>query len=121
MIFFYIEFHNLFDISMSYFLFFFRRQPMTDVDCTGLDQGQVLAALYNNSTDQGMGFIHADMKHIMTKQEADVLLEKEKHFDYLYGRVMHIDFCGYPTLSSYLYDKDVGGGAMQNVVNGLKK
>ena len=71
----------------------------------------MLAALYNASKPQGMGFMHYDSKP-MTRQEAEALLEKATYFDYLKGRVMKVDLSG-DELDPRLYDRDNGQGAAE--------
>lgn len=75
----------------------------------GLDKATILAALYNRSRPQGMGFFHADSA-VMTRDEAADLLRQSTHFDYLRGRVMKIDLSG-ESLRTGLYDRDLGIGA----------
>jgi len=81
----------------------------------GLDKAKVLAALYNASTPQGMGFLQYDPGP-MTVSEARELLEKHRYFDYLKGRVMKIDLSG-DLLDPYLYDRDNGEGAAQRAID----
>lgn len=59
------------------------------IDIQGLDRADLLAALYNASKPQGMGFIHFNPAP-MTRLEAAALLDHGHHFDYLRGRVMKI-------------------------------
>ena len=75
----------------------------------GLNKAEVLAALYNASTPQGMGFLQYDPAP-MTVDEATSLLEQRTYFDYLKGRVMKIDLGG-EELDPRLYDRDNGNGA----------
>ena len=69
----------------------------------------MLAALYNASKPQGMGFVHYDPKP-MTRQEAEALLEQGTYFDYLKGRVMKVKLSG-DELNEWGYDRDNGQGA----------
>lgn len=75
----------------------------------GLDKADVLAALYNASKPQGMGFLHFDPSP-MTTEEARVLLARTTYFDYLKGRVMKVDLSG-EEFSPWGYDRDLGEGA----------
>jgi hypothetical protein len=43
---------------------------METIDISKLDKAEVLAALYNNSRQQGMGFMHSRGAAGMTKEEA---------------------------------------------------
>lgn len=90
------------------------------IDCTGLDKAEVLAGLYNRSSPLGMGIYQA-RSGIMTKKEAEKLLEERDDFDYLYGRPVKTDFSNYPILRENMYDRDQGEGAMQRVIDSLKK
>ena len=49
------------------------------------NKAEILAALYNNSKIQGMGFLQAK-PGLMTTEEAAELLKTETYFDYLYGK-----------------------------------
>lgn len=80
-------------------------------------QGQtakVLAALYNGSKAQGLGFVQFDSKP-MTEAEAATILTRQEHFDYLKGRVMKVDLSG-DSFDPRLYDRDVGEGAAARLV-----
>lgn len=88
------------------------------ISLVGLDKAAVLAALYNASKPQGMGFMHYDPKP-MTTEEAAALLKQTTRFDYLQGRVMKIDLSG-GTLDPWGYDRDNGRGAVQRVIDNLK-
>lgn len=92
---------------------------MCVIDLTGLDKAVVLAALYNASRPQGMGFLHYDPTP-MTTEEAHNLLEGSTYFDYLKGRVMKIDLSG-NTLAPGLYDRDNGDGAAVRAIASLRQ
>jgi hypothetical protein len=82
----------------------------------GLKKEAVLAALYNASKLQGMGFLHYNPKP-MTEAEAAELLkryEANPYFDYLYGRVMKIEISG-DELDTGLYNRDNGIDAAEKV------
>ena len=87
------------------------------IDVSDLNKADVLAALYNASRPQGMGFLQFD-KAEMTRPEAEVLLAKTKYFDYLHGRVMKITI--EDELDPRLYDRDNGQGAVQRVIDALR-
>ena len=84
----------------------------------GLNKAKVLAALYNASTPQGMGFLQYDPTP-MTVDEAVSLLEQETYFDYLKGRIMKIDLSG-DELNPWGYDRDNGNGAAALVIEALR-
>jgi hypothetical protein len=87
------------------------------INIKGANKAAVLAALYNNSRPQGMGFMHAKAEP-MTEKMAAKLLEQDTYFDYLQGRVMKVDLSG-DTLEERLYDRDNGQGAAYEAVKGL--
>lgn len=89
------------------------------IQLTGLNKADVLAALYNASKPQGMGFLHYDPKP-MTQQEADALLKQITYFDYLKGRVMKVDLSK-DVLDPWGYDRDNGQGAAQKAIEALTR
>lgn len=93
------------------------------IDISKLDKAEVLAALYNNSKQQGMGFIHARGASGMTIEQAHAELEESKKyrfgsFDYLHGRVMKVNISG-DTLDPWGYDRDNGAGAAARALEPL--
>lgn len=107
------------------------------VDISGLEKAGVLAALYNATHAQGMGWLHFTPED-MTKEQAQAILD-ERHeqqadmaakfpgsvnthslfFDYLHGRVMKVDLMG-DTFSPFLYDRDNYEGAAAEVIAKLR-
>ena len=87
------------------------------INISNLSKPQVLAALYNASHAQGLGFWNSDPAP-MSEDEAAKILEQQTDFDYLKGRVMKINLSG-TEFDPYLYDRDCGEGAAQKVVSGL--
>jgi hypothetical protein len=88
------------------------------IDLTGLDKADVLAALYNAWRHQGMGFLQA-RPGAMTRDEAAELLKKQTYFDYLHGKVMKVDLSG-DTLDTWGYDRDLGRGAAARALESLR-
>lgn len=90
------------------------------VSIKGLGKAKVLAALYNASHPQGMGFLQYTPED-MTEQEAQALLDQRGNFsfDYLKGRVMKVDIRS-DELDERLYDRDNGPGAAQRAINSIK-
>lgn len=86
------------------------------IDLKKYDKAEVLAALYNYSKSQGMGFLHLKPED-MSKETAQKLLEDypQKHFDYLSGRIMKVDLSG-DELDPRLYDRDNGEGAAERAI-----
>ncbi len=95
-----------------------------NISIAGLDKADVLAALYNATHTQGMGYLHYDPK-LMTKEKAQIILDGRMaerlslYFDYLKGRVMKVDLSG-DTLAPGLYDRDNYDGAVQAVISALR-
>ena len=89
------------------------------ISIAGLDKAAVLAALYNNSRQQGMGFLHPRGASGMTVEEAREELKAGDYFDYLHGRVMKISLHG-DDLHTGLYNRDNGQGAAERVINNLR-
>lgn len=89
------------------------------IDITGYDKAEVLAALYNASVPLGLGNLHFK-NEVMTVEQARDLLKEQTYFDYLYGRVMKIDLSTNHVRFD-LYNRDLGDGAFQTVLSSLKK
>ena len=90
---------------------------MDIMDITGKNKAKILAALYNASKPQGMGFFHYTPED-MTEEEAAALLEDQDYFDYLKGRVMKI-YLGDNELDLRLYNRDNGPGAGEKALEGI--
>lgn len=88
---------------------------MAEIKLQWLDKAVVLAALYNASKPQGMGFFQYDLTPMSVK-EARNLLKRCTNFDYLKGRVMKINLSG-DTLDTWLYDRDNGDGAAKEAID----
>ena len=89
---------------------------MSVISIEGLSKGAVLAALYNGSKIQGLGFLQANDES-MTTEGAEELLSNHTYFDYLYGRVMKIDLLSDLVFESALYDRD---NAAQYIIDVLR-
>lgn len=89
------------------------------MDISHLNKADVLAALYNASKVQGLGFLQA-VSGDMKKEQAENLLEQTTYFDYLQGRVMKVDLSG-NDLNPWLYDRDNGEGAAQRALDLIGK
>ena len=87
------------------------------IDIKSIDKAKLLAALYNASQVQGLGFLHATDTDL-SLEEAQQLLTESTYFDYLHGKVLKIDLAG-DTLDPQLYDRDNGAGAALQVVNSV--
>lgn len=90
------------------------------ISLKGLDKADVLAALYNASRPQGLGFLHYDPEP-MTRDQAQELLDSGyTDFDYLKGRVMKVNLSG-DELRPYAYDRDNGAGAAETAISALRQ
>jgi hypothetical protein len=74
----------------------------------GISKAKVLAALYNASKVQGMGWLQAQEGE-MTEEAAQAIIDDAQnlYFDYLHGRVMKIDLSK-DELNTVLYNRDNG-------------
>lgn len=87
-------------------------------------KAKTLAALYNASRPQGMGFLHATAED-MTEAEAQAILDdgdqrRPAYFDYLKGRVMKVDLSA-DEFEPGLYDRDNGQGAAARAIEGIEE
>jgi len=94
------------------------------IDISKANQAQVLAALYNRSKPQGMGFLHYTPEPMSELEAADTLAEYEvrcgrKYFDYLNGRVMKLNFDKPEDFGVRLYNRDIGEGAAEEVLRAI--
>lgn len=96
-----------------------KNQEEKEVDISGLNKAEVLAALYNRAKPQGMGFIHYTPED-MTIPEAQELLDAgQTYFDYLKGRVMKVRL-DKDVFNPRLYDRDNGYSSALDIINKLK-
>lgn len=90
------------------------------MNIAGLNKPEVLAALFNASRQQGMGFLDKRGSQAMTEQDAAaVIAEEGMHFDYLRGRVMKVSIDG-DEIETRLYDRDNGAGAAERAIEPLR-
>lgn len=85
------------------------------MDIKGISKATVLAALYNASRPQGMGFLQAKPGYLSEKEAQALLDAGQTYFDYLHGRVMKIDLST-DDLRTALYDRDNGQGAAEDAI-----
>lgn len=89
------------------------------IDISNLNKAAVLAALFNNSKQQGMGFLHGHQPEMsLSDAEQELIDHCGTRFDYLHGKVMKVDVGG-ETLDPRLYDRDNGEGAALRALSGL--
>ena len=89
------------------------------INIEGLNKGDILAALYNNSKVQGMGFLQA-REGKMNREMAEALLKQETYFDYLFGKVMKVDLSSDVEFEEWLYDRDNGSGSAKKVIDRIR-
>lgn len=88
------------------------------MNISGLDKAEVLAALFNASRQQGLGFMDTRGSGQMSIESAREVLQITQDFDYLYGRVMKLSLDG-DELETRLYDRDNGEGAAERALSEL--
>ena len=93
---------------------------MTMVSITGLNKADVLAALYNASRPQGMGFMAFDPKPMDRERAQNILDEGQTYFDYLKGRVMKVNLSKDDEFDPWGFDRDNGQGAAQTAITALR-
>jgi len=86
----------------------------SDEETRKRNQADILAALYNASRPQGMGFQQYDPTP-MTREQAQELLDRGTRFDYIKGRVMHINLSG-DFLDPREYDRNNSYGAAARAI-----
>lgn len=89
-----------------------------EIDISGMDKAEVLAALYNDSKPLGLGFIDFDPQPMSADEARTILDSGQTYFDYLKGRVMKVDLSG-ASLNPWLYDRDNGHGAAARALSGV--
>lgn len=91
------------------------------ISIKGLDKARLLQALFNHSKPMGLGFYALGATTEMTYDEAKKIVSEGKlNFDYVRGRVIHINISG-DEINSSQYDRRVGTGAALMVIATLKK
>jgi len=91
------------------------------VDITGLDRISVLRALYKSSKPIGLGQLHFRPGELSNEEARTALSSSRPYVDYLYGRVIKVDFSDEESFDPYLYDRDNGYGCAAKIVNQLRE
>ncbi len=95
------------------------------MNIAGLDKAAVLAALYNGSKQQGIGFLDENGRNDITVLQARDHIEERAdvfrgmYFDYLNGRVMKIDL-SYDEVSTAMYNRDNGEGSAERIIEQIR-
>lgn len=89
---------------------------MPKVRLNNVTREAALAALFNRAKTQGLGVLQYDNNHVMTENEARVVLMNGDYVDYLEGRVIKVDFKNPEEIDTTLYDRDNGKDAGEAAV-----
>ncbi len=90
------------------------------VDISGIDKKALLRGLYSMArTPQGSRVFQYVQNDPLSDSAAEEILEMGD-IEYLRGRVMKIDISG-DSVDTFLYDRDNGAGAAEEVINGLRQ
>jgi hypothetical protein len=111
---------------------------MDEIDIEGINQGELLAALYNNAKPVGLGWLHVDAA-TMTAEEAWEIINSggesahlrasgfvvldggaDWRVDYVKGRPIKVSVKDNTLRKAWLYDRDHGEGACARVVAELR-
>lgn len=100
-----------------------------DIDITGLDRAEVLAALCNGTCPMGLGALNKLAMEAITPEHAREFLgariEGPCSVDYVFGRPIKVGFetvDGVDWLTCIrLYDRDAGQGAAARVIEALRE
>jgi hypothetical protein len=93
---------------------------MKMVDISKVTKEQALAALYNASHPQGIGFINFVPGNMDTSEAKNIIEESgdNLYFDYLKGRVLKVDLSG-NEFDPWLFDRDNFDGAAQKAISSI--
>lgn len=89
---------------------------MSKVRLNNVTRESALAALFNRAKPQGLGMLQYDKAHVMTENEARLVLMNGDYVDYLEGRVIKVDFKDPEEIDTTLYDRDNGKDAGEAAV-----
>ena len=89
---------------------------MPKVRLNNVTREAALAALFNRAKPQGLGMLQYDKAHVMTENEARLVLMNGDYVDYLEGRVIKVDFKNPEEIDTTLYDRDNGKDAGEAAV-----
>jgi len=112
-------------LGVLYLLAWHNYEVIMDIDISGLDKAEVLAALYNRAGARDKGFVHFS-PNPMTKEEAQEVIDNPdlKIGGYINGREVKVyfDAPGAPenTVRVHLYDRTYGEGTAQAVIDALR-
>lgn len=84
-----------------------------------LNKAEILVALYNSAKPLGRGFLHYTPED-MSIEEAQQLLKESIYFDYIKGRILKVNL-GKDELDTFLYNRNNGNGAAENIIVKISK
>lgn len=90
------------------------------IDISKMDKAEVLAALFNASHPQGMGYLDPRCEEPLTVEKVREYLTRNTYFDYLHGRVLKVDLSR-NEFDPRLYDRDNGRGAADLALASLRR
>ena len=85
------------------------------IDIKGKNKAKILAALYNNSKPQGMGFLQFKPGDMPIEQAEEIIASGQTYFDYVFGRIVKVEIKG-DTVRPGAYDRDLGLGACEKAL-----
>ncbi len=90
------------------------------VSTEGLKKAEVLAALFNASRPQGMGFLQYTPEPMSSGEASEILASGVVYFDYLKGRVMKLSLKDDAGFEEWGYDRDNGSGAAERAIAAIR-
>jgi hypothetical protein len=108
---------------------------MAKVNIAGIDKATLLAAIYNGAgSPRGMGMYQARAGKMTREVAEDIIKQGDDtgrmfpgsresgslYFDYVFGKSLKVDLSG-DEMDSWLYNRDNGQDALENIVAALRK
>ena len=94
---------------------------MPTVDISGIDKEILLEALWTRSTPAAFFSLNGSTPPPFSFSAAKSELSNDGYADYICGRAIKTNIYQEDTIDSYMYDRDAGTGAFQEVVNQLRQ
>lgn len=88
------------------------------IDISGLSKVDVLCALHDATSPQGMGFLHA-VRGGASREAAEHQLSLSHYVDYFLGRPIKVNLTG-DEFNEGLFDRDAGKGAAASAIAKLR-
>lgn len=95
-----------------------------EIDITGLDEAEVIAALHNGTQPLGMGMLH-NIGRISVERVREEIKDAPRingclSFDYYHGRPLKVRVGEGKLHNAWLYDRDAGEGAAADIIAELR-